>query len=249
MKKFSKMLALGVAAALTFGMTVSAAESPSTDGGAGGALMAGDAISAGGVKDVNGNAVDVTAEATVLPSDAFNETFGMNYEEVVDKAYNDPVIDAALDKALENLPAGDYTVNHSVIDVKVDGEIPAGGLYVSLWQVGTLKDECGYVIGHWNVNTNKWEVLPTKIENGFVYALFPEGFSPVYLSVLTVSEEQEPTPTPTPTPGPGNNDDNNNNNSEPVSPKTGETVPVAGILALICLAGVAVCAKKVNYNK
>lgn len=33
------------------------------------------------------------------------------------------------------------------------------------------------------------------------------------------------------------------------SPKTGETLPVAGILAVICLAGAAVCAKKIRFNK
>ncbi len=35
----------------------------------------------------------------------------------------------------------------------------------------------------------------------------------------------------------------------PVSPKTGETLPVAPIMAVICLAGAAVCAKKVRFNR
>ncbi|MCI9439278.1 MAG: hypothetical protein HFH85_19440 [Lachnospiraceae bacterium] len=33
------------------------------------------------------------------------------------------------------------------------------------------------------------------------------------------------------------------------SPKTGETVPAAGILAVILLAGVIICATRVRYNK
>ena len=33
-----------------------------------------------------------------------------------------------------------------------------------------------------------------------------------------------------------------------VSPKTGETLPVAGIMAVICLAGAAVAVKKVKFN-
>ena len=34
----------------------------------------------------------------------------------------------------------------------------------------------------------------------------------------------------------------------PVSPKTGETLPVAGMMAVLCLAGVVVCAKKARCN-
>lgn len=33
------------------------------------------------------------------------------------------------------------------------------------------------------------------------------------------------------------------------SPKTGEMLPAAGVLAVICLAGAAVCAKKVRFSK
>ena len=89
-------------------------------------------------------------------------------------------------------------------------------------------------------------MLQTKVENGAVYALFPQGFSPVYISILTVTGEEVP----------DNNDDNDSSDSDnsnssaaPESPKTGETLPVAGIMAVICLAAAAVCAKKVRYNR
>ena len=37
--------------------------------------------------------------------------------------------------------------------------------------------------------------------------------------------------------------------SPEAAPKTGETVPAAGIMALVLMAGAAVCAKKVRYNR
>ena len=240
MKKFSKMLALGVAAALTFGMTVSAAESPSTEA----AGIIGAVLEEVQVQDSNGNIVNVKIEASGLPEDVYSPEFGLNYTEAKEKAIE--AVEAALNAAAATLGNVEIKGYSDIIEMSpAPGTvIPAGGLYVPV--VPTAGNEA-YVVAHWN--GAGWDVLQTKVENGYVYALFPENFSPVFISIIAVSDEQEPTPTPTPTPGPGNNDDNNNNNSEPVSPKTGETVPVAGILALICLAGVAVCAKKVNYNK
>ena len=236
MKKFSKMLALGMAAALAFGMTVSAAESPSTNA----AEIVGAVLGETQVQDSNGNVVDVKAEATGLPQEAYNEQFGVDYEDALAKVEANEAVNAALDSAFAALGNGDRDLYRDIIDVNVEGTIPAGGLYVPLLPAA---DGAAYVIAHWNGTT--WEVLQTKVENGVVYALFPESFSPVYLSILTVTGEEN-----------NNNDNNNNNNNNnnnsgssdnsgaPASPKTGETLPVAGILAVVCLAGVAVCAKK-----
>ena len=88
MKKFSKMLALGMAAALAFGMTVSAAESPSTEA----AGIVGAVLAETQVQDSNGNAVDVKIEATGLPESAYTPEFGRNYTEAKEKA-----IEAVLD--------------------------------------------------------------------------------------------------------------------------------------------------------
>ena len=240
MKKFTKMLALGMAAALAFGMTVSAASSKDTEEVAEGVNVI---IQNAGVQDSNGNAVDVKAEATVLPQEAYNEQFGVDYDDALAKVDANEAVNAALDSAFATLGNGTQkNVYRDIIDVNVEGTIPAGGLYVPLLPAA---DGEAYVIAHWNGTA--WEVLQTKVENGVVYALFPESFSPVYLSILTVTGEEN------------NNNDNNNNNKNnnnnnnsgssdnsgaPASPKTGETLPVAGILAVVCLAGVAVCAKK-----
>ena len=244
MKKFSKMLALGMAAAMVFGMTVSAAGSKDTID----AVVDGvnTVIENAGVQDSQGNVIENApkVEATVLPETVYNETFGNNYDEALAKVDANEAVNAAIDAAFATLNNGsDKNVYRDIIDVTVEGEIPAGGLYVP---VLPSADGEAYVVAHWNGTA--WEVLQTKVENGAVYALFPQGFSPVYISILTVTGEEVPDNNG----GSDNNDsssDNNNSSAAPESPKTGETLPVAGILAVICLAAAAVCAKKVRYNR
>ena len=181
-------------------------------------------------------------EATTLPETVYNEAFGSNYEQALEKVDANEAVNAALDAAFATLGSGsEKNVYRDIIDVKVEGEIPAGGLYVPVLPSASGE---AYVVAHWNGTA--WEVLQTKVENGAVYALFPQGFSPVYISILTVTGEEVP----------DNNDDNDSSDSDnsnssaaPESPKTGETLPVAGIMAVICLAAAAVCAKKVRYNR
>lgn len=247
MKKFTKMLALGMAAALVFGMTVSAAGSMNT-GDVGAVDLVNDAINSAPVQDANGNTVELKVEATDLPETVYNETFGTDYKAAVDKAINSETVSPKIDEVFSNAFPGVSTdrmeLYSDIVEVNVDGEIPAGGLYVPVLKA---VENSAYVVAHWNGTA--WEVLQTKVENGVVYALFPEGFSPVSVTIVTVGEEK-------PDNGNGNGDNNNddtssstNDNAASASPKTGETVPVAGILAVICLAGVAVCAKKARYNR
>lgn len=251
MKKFTKMLALGLAAALTFGMTVSAAPSKDTIDNVEDAVNV--IIDEAGVQDANGNKLEnpPKVEAVKLPETVYSEAFGKNYDEACSKAINSPAVSPKIDAVFAEVFPGVSTdrmeLYSDIIDISVkEGDIPAGGLYVPVWLAG---DSEAYVVAHWNGQS--WEVLQTKVENGVVYALFTTGFSPVSLTIVTVGEEK-----------PGNdnekpNDDDNNNSSDnsddktsaPSSPKTGETMPVAGILAVICLAGAAVCAKKVRYNR
>ena len=248
MKKISKMLALGMAAALVFGMTVSAAGSPTTEDPV--ANETNKVIEDAGVQDAEGNVVSgLKVEATAIPETVYSEAFGTDYEEAVAKAEANDTVKAAIDKAFTALGNGTVKdVVSNIIDVSVvEGTIPESGLYVPVTASVNGK---GYVVAHWNGAA--WEVLTTKIENGAVYALFTRGFSPVCISVLTLTGEEAPTPSPTPgQPSDSNNNNNNSSNDSaaPASPKTGETLPVAGILAVICLAAAAVCAKKVRYNR
>lgn len=78
-----------------------------------------------------------------------------------------------------------------------------------------------YVVMHYA--NNAWEVLyPEKTENGYLTVKF-NSFSPVVVIETSAS------------------------NAKPVtSPKTGETFPIAGVMAAICLAGAAFGARKVR---
>ena len=186
MKKFTKMLALGLAAALTFGMTVSAAGSNDTTQEVADGVNV--VIGAVGVQDSSGNAVDVKAEASALPEDAYNENFGVDYDDALAKVDSNDAVNAAIDAAFATLEnKTEKKVYRDIIDVKVEGTIPAGGLYVPLLP---SSDGEAYVIAHWN--GSGWEVLQTKVEDGVVYALFPQSFSPVYLSILTVAGDVIP---------------------------------------------------------
>lgn len=257
MKRFTKMLALGMAAALAFGMTVSAAPSnPSKDTNDNVEDVVNVIIQDAGVQDSQGNVLEnpPKVEAITLPESYYeNPEFGSNYDDACSKAINSaavsPKIDAVFAEAFPGVSADKMELYSDIIDIQVEGEIPAGGLYVPVWVSG---DGEAYVVAHWNGQA--WEVLQTKVENGVVYALFPSGFSPVSLTIVTVGEdagEEEPDDDNNNNNNNNNNNSNNSNNSSstPASPKTGETAPVAGILAVICLAGVAVCAKKARYNR
>lgn len=246
MKKFTKMLALGMAAALVFGMTVSAAPSMGT-GDVTVSDVVNEVIKDAGLQDKDGNTVEnVEVKARELEEGDFNETFGKNEDEALEKAISTPAVSNEINnvfsKVFPNVPVERQHVTHGIIEIGLGegSSIPEGGLFVPVWP--EVKD-AAYVVAHWNGGT--WEVLETKVENGYVYALFKAGFSPVYISVLEVTGEEEPPKTDTPNP-PASTP---STPSTPASPKTGETLPVAGILAVICLAGVAVCAKKARYNR
>lgn len=76
---------------------------------------------------------------------------------------------------------------------------------------------------------------------GYVTATFTH-FSPVLVMTYTVA-----TAAPAPTPSTNTTPSNNYVDTTPASPKTG-VLPVAAIAAGICLAGAAVCGKKVKFN-
>lgn len=96
------------------------------------------------------------------------------------------------------------------------------------------------------------EYLPTSVKDGVIYATFT-SFSPVTIveQMVYVSDDQADNG--------GSTDDNNNSNSgnsgsqeaqsPATSPKTGEVFPVAGFMALVLVAGAAVCAGKARSRR
>lgn len=93
-----------------------------------------------------------------------------------------------------------------------------------------------YALLHMNADGSVKEVLPaTCAADGTITATFTT-FS-IY-AVVEIEEVGDNGPAESPAPAPSDN----------TSPKTGETMPVAGIMALLLLAGAVVCAKKVRFN-
>lgn len=72
-------------------------------------------------------------------------------------------------------------------------------------------------------STGAWEVLPATAGDGTITATFT-SLSPVAFVV------------------------NGTAATGTVSPKTGSTLPIFAVVAVICVAGAAVCAKKVKFN-
>lgn len=118
----------------------------------------------------------------------------------------------------------------------VDVQATTGGT-VTLKVAGIKAGET-ILIMHFNETTGAWEnIKPSKVADGEVtFAL--SSFSPVAIVKVDVETVTQGTGTTAGT----------TTAATTTSPKTGETTPVIAILAIICLAGVAVCGKKVKAN-
>ena len=236
MKKFSKIMALSMALALTLGMTVFADGSSDP-----GAIMAQDAqettVSA---TDAKGNPVSVNVEV----KEATGAATPANINAAVENA------DSALTVAIKN--ASKYGEIHTPtlvtsIDINVTAASPLGDgtsfkVHVPCSYVRALQGGTKYVLMH--LNNGVWEAVDSLVVGDGYFEFTTTSFSNYALFLV---DEVVPTnggdggqgSTSADTPAPA---------SEPVSPKTGESVPVAGFAALILLAGAAVCAKKAQFN-
>lgn len=214
MKRFTKMLALGLAAVLVFGMSVQAAPSINT---------------------------------------SLSEIGTVSREDVkVEKYTNTAAIEKAMknDKVLEKL-GEDY--QNGTKKVEVVGSFDLTMEDSAKWQVVTVavvdvKGNHNYMLFHFpDVNDlTKYEVMEiTEVADGNITFKLGDSASPF---VLVDMGEKEPEPDPTNPPS--NDDDSKPQETSPaVAPKTGETVPAAGIMALVLMAGAVICAKKARYNR
>lgn len=221
-KKLTSALALAMAMALTFGMTVCAAGSPV----------------AGANADVTGQQV---AADTTDPADATEkaelDTQAANLASGV--TADGATVTALTAGELKDVraKAGDIALatvsSNAVISVVAGADIdaPAGEVTINF---PNFVKEAGkkYMVLHLNKATQVWETVAAKIETGVVVVNL-DSYSPIV--VVEVSEKAPST--------------NSTTTSPAESPKTGETLPVAGIMAVICLAGAAVCAKRARFSK
>ena len=206
MRKLSKLLALGLAMVLTFGMTVSAAEDSTNTGTSNAETEALTNQITGATVDVEGVTVDL----------------GKVYVESKEEA--DVLVEALKDEdGIE-----DATIV-AATDVQVTG---ANGQSVTVTlEVKGVEKGKEYVAFH--LGKGGWEALDVVVLEDGKIQITSDDWSPVY--IVEVEEEDE------------DEDDKDEKKEEAaavVSPKTGEVMPIASIMAVICLAGVAVCAKK-----
>ena len=244
MKKFSKMLTLGLALAMTFGMTVSAKNSPDPD--------------FGGFEPDPGFTID---DGTYNHGWRGEHVWGFEYgkETSVYKAGVEAASKEAAKNAVQQtfgegvtvqgvLAVYDYTIvgtdEHQT--VRFEGERTAHNQAYALLH---------YPNGNFNATPEVVWLYPDVDENGnFCYSARLTGGSP-YVLVLVESQEGVPS---TDWDGfayaSGDPIFGQAQGSVPTvaapgtSPKTGETLPVAGMMAVLCLAGALVCIKKASYN-
>ena len=236
MKKFSKIAALSMALALTFGMTVCAADS--TD--AYKEMLATAQATADNTKAVDsstGVAVTLTKTAATVDdikaADTAVESPTSALSQTVAQAAG--VADVAKVTEVKLLVMMDITPDPAADGTEITVTIP--------YQVTSATGK-SFVLMH--QRGDKWEFAASyDAENGgFVFkGVVGKDFS--NYAVFEVTEDTTPTPEQTPqqpTQQP------TQQTETPVSPKTGGTVPVAVFAAVILLAGAAVCAKKAQMN-
>lgn len=222
MKKFSKLLAMSLATALVFGMTVSAAPSPVTSDGD-------IAVSVEGAAPEG--AVIVAKESSVAPANAdANKAIASDHSdyEMVDIAWSG---DLHFEDANGNTvaPNGIFAIKFNE-----NGDIPGvvAGKY--------------YVVLHWNGST--WVDVSGVQQGPVLYGVF-SSLSPVAIVEVDKKaddddddDDDDNTTEAAPASAAAAT-------GVAASPKTGETAPVAVLFAVASLGAAVACSRKARYNK
>ena len=257
MKKFSKMLALGLAAAMVFGMTVNAAGSPTPD-----------------QKEEMNNAANgvyggFTAEGpvTTAPIEDY-EVFTGAVDAATSKERDTEILDVLGMTSETATVAGIEMVQ--TFELNKPENWSGKPVTVTLQFDRNLIDFTSkYVLVHITEN-GAVEVLPVTVSAfGEVTATFT-SFSPVVLAKVTLAGPKGPQGDKGDQGEQGPQGDKGDQGEQgpqgdkgdkgdtgatasaanpATAPKTGETAPVAGIMALILMAGAVICAGKVRYNR
>lgn len=240
-KKILSAIALTMAMTLTFGMTAFAANSSST------------------TNDGNTVVAESVAADIEEPTDATEKETLVTESKAAKKAIASvEADDADVEVTVDNLEAGelknakevalaiaeDNCGSNSAVTVVAGANVevsdmPEGGVTLTITLEGFTADaNKDYIVLH--LVNGYWVTVDATVEGSTVTAHF-DSLSPIV--VVEVSEKEEATNPPA-------SDDTPATLATPaVSPKTGEVWSVAGILAVICLAGAVVSARKVRYNR
>lgn len=216
MKRFSKMLALGLAAVLVFGMSAQAAPSVNTSNSQVGQLE-------GERTDVEVKAVENTAAiSTALVTEEALKALGTEYAEGTKKVE----VAGSFDLKIVEDSAKGSEVTVAVAGVKAAND----------YKLFHFTDDFSRII----------EVITPVVADGKITFKLGDSASPF---VLVDMGQKASTPSATTPPSGGGSSNESPATSPAVAPKTGETVPVAGIMALVLMAGAVFCAKKARYNR
>lgn len=148
-------------------------------------------------------------------------------------AVTDEEVTAAQQEAAKLATSDTTATIKAIIDVKADN----GGK--ATFAVPSVKAGANIVILH--LGANGWETItPDSVEEGKVTATFT-SFSPVVIVELAAKGGSTGE-----TYNPGSYDKylTSTDTTTVPSPQTGETAPFLPVIAVICLAGIAVCGKK-----
>ena len=223
MKKFSKLLALSLATALVFGMTVSAAPSSTTSDGDIAVEFEGAAP--------EGASTFVAVESSQAPtnSDANKAiaTEDSDYE-IVNVAWSG---DLHFEDANGNTVATNGTI---VAYFNENGDIPGvvAGKY--------------YVVLHWNGST--WVAVSGVQQGPVLYGVF-SSLSPVAIVEVDKKADDDDDDDDDDTTTEAAPASAAAATGVAASPKTGETAPVAVLFAVASLGAAVACSRKARYNK
>lgn len=244
MKKLSSMAALGLALALTFGMTVSAAESATTEGTA-------PEMKEEQVKEYTEKSESLTQAVGSITVTVGGKTVELKKEPVAPETLlqaEQIAAGKAAEKAAElnlNVSEGKEVRTNVVGSADITGiTIPEGSSVQLDIPISGIKAGKTYILLH--LTGGVWEtIIPDSVADGKLTATF-RSLSPVIASEVMIVEVNEET-----------DDDSDSSQTQDqaaaaspgTSPKTAETFPIAGMAVMICLAGAAVCANKVHCNR
>lgn len=288
MKKFIKLMSLSLAAALVFGMSVSAAGSSETDNNPPEIIIP-DGMTEDQYEEwqdhyyyLNSNEYldwsknytddmaawqyanwkDYDSDLTVDEYKAFLEDKKV---EVIGDLPDGVRLGEVYNTATKERIEENVNVNETKNAIKVAFNDPryaevvkVFNLYVDENKGGevtiampeALAHETYYVVHFDNYkDMNIKEIIPATAKDGSISFTIKDG-SPFAIVKMdptrtTFNETGEATPSESTTQAPAST----TTTTPGTSPKTGETVPVAGILAVILMAGAIVCANRVRYNK
>lgn len=229
MKKFMKIMAFAMAMTLVFGMTVSAAESVTTEEEqANFAFAKVEAVTAAAE---DGTVLEVQKAALTGEQYTAAQTFVASA--TIENAASKSIL-AALDVSVPSV-TDDQLTQGVTVTFAVPG-VRAGGSYVVFHQKAD----------------GTWEQLAATIADGSVSATF-YSFSPVVVVEVELAASNDNGGSNDSGSNDSGSDSSNDTAAAPaeaaVSPKTGEMLPAAGIMAVICLAGASFCAVKVRKNQ